>query len=199
MIEQFRRAIDGPMAQLLRHEQAMKSLLEPTVFRAAEAQRSLQRTLDSPARALFEQQKRLQDAFNEPMRKFLETQAMLERQLFGPMAAIVRTQDYLRYALPTLAKLDVDAQPEAGTDYLDPERWDEVAAWLSAWRDGLAALRPNRAQAVALLEAVCFLIAVLWFFQTLPDAGFIDGELETGLLLVGAGCLISKYTEDESG
>lgn len=170
----------------------MEALLIPAVTRAAKAQRATLSIVDSPARRLLEQHAQIQRAIENPLRRFVETQAALQRQLESPLASIVRNQQSLQRMIAGLANIEVDEAALTATPE-DPVQEAALLAWLVGWRDELAALRPTPAQAVALLEAVCFLLSVIVFFM--PDLGYAGKEITAGTLLIGAGCLILRYTE----
>lgn len=191
--EQIRQLTEGPAAQLVKQQRAVEALLMPAAMRAAEAQRATQKILDSPATKLLEQHEQIQRAMESPLRRFAETQAALQQQLRSPLASIVRNQQYLQRTIEALANVEVDEAALAAIPE-DPGREAELLGWLVAWRDQVATLHPTPAQAVALLEAVCFLISVILFFM--PDLGCVGKEITAGTLLIGAGCLILRYTEE---
>jgi hypothetical protein len=176
--EKILRALQGPVARVVRNQAALQRTLGPTVLgvleqqqrmravmqapalQGIETQRAVERALRGPA-ALVREQEQMRLALAAPILQVQRNLEVLRRGVLGPYAGILQAQASIIDAVEYLAEarpIDVGA---AVADDVDAE----TVAWLENWRQALEAWSPTAREARALVDAMTFLVALILFSE----------------------------------
>jgi hypothetical protein len=179
--EAVRRALEGPMAGVAGLQEATRRSLAP----AMQQQRLLQDAMEGPLRNVAQAQESVRRALEGPLEQIRKNQEALAAAMAGPYAAIAASQDAIRAAMEQAAEGEAEEAPAE----------DEAhAEWLRQWAAAVEEWRPTWEQAEIFLASLSLLLALILFVSAgqIPNADL----LEPLGILCAAGALVIRFTKN---
>ena len=202
--EQLRRALEGPLAGVVRQQAAFREAISGPLEQVARNQAAWRRSMEGPVLAAAAQQRAINEALRGPSEAAAQTQEQVRRALEGPFEAIRRNQEAINRALATPYAslleqqrwlLDAAAKAAApnGLAFEDLEAAEGDAPGAQWVRDFAAAMReaaPSKEQIEILLTHLSFLLALVATSVGLQDGVADPAELLSIVSTLFAACAL---------
>lgn len=202
--EQLRRALEGPLRNVLRQHDALREALDAPLANVVRAQQAWQRSVQPQVAVAAEQQRLLDAALRGPLEAAAQAQEQVRQALEGPVEVIRRNRDALNRALaaPYASLLQqqrwlLDAAADAAEasaialeDLENLEGDTPPASWLRDFAAAIRAATPSKEQLELLLTQLSFLLALTLTVMGLPDGLNNPEEVAAAASTLFAGCAL---------